>query len=106
MASQHNGREKENWEMTNMCKLHKSEQSLPKGLFPLTSERSIGGCDSMPSLDELFGRLPRLPLDALSSGQLGKDCIPYAHWELPLQSNALWIEKRRVHLQKNDDQNV
>ena len=54
MASQHSGREKENWEMTN--------------IFPLASERSIDGCNGMPSLDELFGRLPRLPLDALSSG--------------------------------------
>ena len=36
----------------------------------------------------------------------GKDCFPCAYWELPLQSNALLIEKHEVHLSKNNDQNV
>ena len=36
------------------------EQSLSKGPFPHSSDRSIGGCNSWTSSDEFLGRLPRV----------------------------------------------
>ena len=89
-----------------MCGLHRSKQNLPKKLFPYASDRSAYGCHCGISLNELFGRFSRLPPDIFGFGRPRKDsfCDPY--WELPLQGNALWLEKCRGYLPKDDDQDV
>ena len=53
-----------------------------------------------------FGRLLGLLVDTISSRQSGKDYFSYTHWELLLQSNALWIEKCKIYLPKDDGQDV
>ena len=35
-----------------------------------------------------------------------KNSFCHSHWKLPLQGDAFWFEKSRVHLPMNDDQNV
>ena len=68
--------------------------------------RSIDRRNCRPSSNELFGRLSRLSSNTVSFGRSGEDDISYAYWKLPLQSNALWVEKCRVYIPEDDDQDV
>ena len=72
MTSQYYSGEEEEWEVVNMCGLHKFEQGLSKGPFPHASDRSAGGCNYRPSSDELFGCLPRIPPNTTDSRWLVK----------------------------------
>ena len=68
--------------------------------------RPVGGRNSGPSLDEFPGCLSGLSSNTTGPGGLGEDSLYDAYWELPLQGNAIWPEERRVHLSKDDDENV
>ena len=50
--------------------------------------------------------LPGLSSDTFGLRQLGKNGFCYPYWELSLQSNAIRVEERRIHLSKNDDKDV
>ena len=106
MASQHRGSKKEKWEVASVCRFHKPEQSLFKGSFPRASDRLIGRCNRGPSSDKLPRCLLRIPSDTASLRRSGKDSFCHSHWKLPLQSDVLWVEKRRIYLSKDDDENV
>ena len=82
-------------------------KACPKNHFsPPASDRPIGRCNSRPSSDELPRCLLGIPPDTTRPGRLGKDSFYHSHWKLPLQSDALWIEKRRIYLSKDDDENT
>ena len=72
--------------------------------FTYTSNRSFGGCDGKSSSDEFFGCLLGIPPDTPSTRRLGKYNFCYSCWKLSLQSDALWLEKRRINLSTDDDQ--
>ena len=76
---------------------------MPEGLVPYASDRPASGRHHRPSSDELPGRLPRQPLDTAGLGGPRENSLRHAHWELPLQSNAIWPKERRFHLLKDDD---
>ena len=106
MASQHRGGKKEKWEVASVCRFHRLEQSLSKRSFPAVLDRPIGRCNSKPSSDELPRCLLEIPPDTINPRRSGKDNFYHSHWKLPLQSDALWVEKRRFYLSKDDDKNV
>ena len=106
MTDQHHGGKKEKWEMASVCRFHRFEQSLSKRSFPSASDRPIGRCNSRPSLDELPRCLLGIPPNTTSTGRSGKDSFCHSHWKLPLQSDALLVEKHMVYLSKDDDENV
>ena len=75
---------------------------MPKRPVPHASDKPAGGCNSGPSSDEFLRCLSGLSLNTTSLGGSGED----SYWELPLQGNAVRSEERRVHLSKDDDENV
>ena len=72
----------------------------------------------MPKIDQLVDATvghPRMSfLDAfqgyhqipLALDDQGKTTFCYSSWELPLQSDAIWLEECRFHLSENDDEDV
>ena len=79
---------------------------MPKRPVPHALDRLAGGCNSGPSLDEFLGRLSRLSSNTTSPGGSGEENLRDTYWELPLQGNVIRFEERRVHLSKDDDENV
>ena len=79
---------------------------MPKRPIPHALDRVAGGCNSRPSSDELLRCLSRLSLNTTSTGGSGEDSLRDTNWELPLQGDAVRSEERRVHLSKDDDENV
>ena len=79
---------------------------MPKRLVPYASDRLAGGCNSGPSSDEFPGCLLGLSSNTASLGGSGENNFCDAYWKLLLQGNAIWPEERRVHLSKDDDENV
>ena len=75
-------------------------KACPKDPFP------------MPRIDQLvdvtvgIGCLLRIPLDTTSTRRSGKDSFCYSCWKLSLQNDALWLEKCRINLSMDDDQNI
>ena len=106
MVGQHRGSQEEKWKMAGLRRLHGPKQSMPKRPVPHTLDRPAGGCNSRPPLDEFLGCLSRLSSSIASPRGLEEDNLCDAYWELPLQGNAIWPEERRVHLSKDDDENV
>ena len=106
MVGQHHGSQEEKWKVVSLCRLHGPKQSMPKEPVPHASDRPVGGRNSRPSSDEFPGYLSRLSLNTAGPGGSGEDSFCDAYWELSLQSNAVWLEKRRFHLSKDDDENV
>ena len=94
------------WEVVSVCRFHRPEQSLSKWSFPPALDRPISRCNHGPSSDKLPRCLPRILLDTASLRRSRKDNFCHSHWKLPLQSDALWVEKCRVYLSKDDDENV
>ena len=77
-------------------------KACPKDPFPLSwIDQLVDTTVGHPWI-----RLSGLSSDSASFGRSGKDCFSYTHLELSLQSNALWIEKCRVYLLEDDDQDV
>ena len=106
MVGQHHGSQGEKWKMAGLHRVHEPKQSMPKRLVPHALDRPTGGCNSRPSSDEFPGCLLGLSLNTASLGGSGEDSLCDAYWELPLQGNAVWPEERKVHLSKDDDENV
>ena len=79
---------------------------MPKRPVPHALDRLAGGCNDRPSSDELLRYLSRLSPNTISLGGPGEDKLRDTYWELPLQGNVVWSEKRRVHLLEDDDKNV
>ena len=80
-------------------------KACPKDPFPMPKIDQLGK-DCRPSLNEFLGCFPGLSSDIFGLGQSREDSICYSYWELPLQSNAIRIEERKIHLSENDDKNV
>ena len=106
MVGQHHGSQEEKWKMAGLCKLHGPKQSMPKGPVPHALDRPAGGCNGGPSSDEFPRCLSGLSSNTAGLGGSREDSFCNAYWELPLQGNVVWPEKRRVHLSKDDDENV
>ena len=79
---------------------------MPKRSVPHASNKPAGGCNSGPSSDEFLRCLSGLSLNTTSLGGSGEDSLCDAYWELPLQGNVVRPEERRVHLSKDDNENV
>ena len=79
---------------------------MSKKPIPHALDRLAGGCNSGPSSDKLLRCLSRLSSNTTSPGGLGEDSLRDIYWELPLQGNAIRSEECRVHLSKDDDENV
>ena len=79
---------------------------MPKRPVPHASDRPVGGRNGRTSLDEFPRCLSRLSSNIAGLGGSGEYSFCDAYWELPLQGNAVWLEERRVHLSKDDDENV
>ena len=92
--------------MVGLCRLHGPKQSMPKGLVPHASDRPTSGRNSGLSSDEFLGCLSGLSSNTASLGGLGEDSLCDTYWELPLQDNVVRPEELRVHLSKDDDENV
>ena len=80
-------------------------KACPKDPFPMPKIDQLGK-DCRPSLNEFLGCFPGLSSDIFGLGRSREDNICYSYWELPLQSNAIRIEERKIHLSENDDKNV
>ena len=106
MVGQHRGSQEEKWKVTSLCRLYGPKQSMPKGLVPHDSNRPAGGRNSGPSSDEFPRCLLGLSSNTAGPGGSGENSLCDAHWELSLQSNAVWPEERRFHLSKDDNENV
>ena len=106
MAGQHRGSQEEKWKVVGLCRLYGPKKSMPKGPVPHVSNKPAGGRNSGPSSDEFLGCLSGLSSNTAIPGGSGEDSLYDAYWELPLQSNVVWPEERRVHLSKDDDENV
>ena len=79
---------------------------MPKRPVPHASDRPAGRCNNKPSLDEFLGRLSRLSSNTTSPRGSGEDSLRDTYWELSLEGNVIRFEERRVHLSKDDDENV
>ena len=79
---------------------------MPKRPVPHALDIPADGCNSGPSSDEFLGCLSRLSSNTTSLGGSGEDSLRDSYWELPLQGNAVRSKERRVHLLKDDDENV
>ena len=78
-------------------------KDCPKDPFPmpridLLVDATIG--HPQMSLLDAFQGYHQIPL-ALDDQEKNNFC--HLHWELPLQSDAIWFEKCRVYLSKDDD---
>ena len=58
----------EKWKVAGMCRLHRSEQGLPKRSFPHALDRLAYGCHYRSYSDEFFGHFSRLPPDTFGFG--------------------------------------
>ena len=74
--------------MAHVCLFHGSEQGVPEGSFPISSNWSANGCDGCTSSDEFLGCFSGIPLDTSGTVWPGEDNLPNSHWELPLLGNA------------------
>ena len=106
MVGQHRDSQEEKWKMVGQSKLHGPKQSMPKRPIPHASDRPASGGNNGPSSDEFPRCLLGLSSNTTSPRGSGEDSLCDAYWELPLQGNAVWLEKRRVHLSKDDDEDV
>ena len=75
-----------------------SKDPFPMPRIDLLVDATIG--HPQMSLLDAFQGYHQIPL-ALDDQEKNNFC--HLHWELPLQSNALWFEKCRVYLSKDDD---
>ena len=48
------------WEMENMRGLHRPEQSMPKGQFPLAQDRLACGFNNCAQVTDVHGRILRI----------------------------------------------
>ena len=78
-------------------------KGLPKRSFSYTLNRPASRCHCRPSSDELLKWLSKVPSNTTGPRWLGKDNFCHSHWKLPLQSDAIWLEKCGIYLSKNDD---
>ena len=92
---------KKNWKMADMCGLHRSKQGLPKRSSPYASNRSTSGHHCRSSSDELFKLFSRIPPNTFSFRRSRENSFYYSYWELPLQSDALWVKECRGYLPKD-----
>ena len=106
MVGEYSGGKKEDWEMASLRKFHKLEQSVPKRLVPNASDRLVGRRNCRPPLNELLGCLLGLSSNTTGPGRSRKNNILDSCQKLPLQSDAIRFKECRVHLPKDDDQNV
>ena len=106
MAGQHRGSQEEKWKMAGLCGLHGPKQSMPKRPIPYSLDRLAGGCNNGPSSDELSRCLLELSSNTTNPGGLGENSLRDTYWELPLQGNVVRSEERRIHLPKDDNENV
>ena len=79
---------------------------MPKRPVPHASDRPTGRCNSRPSSDEFLRCLSGLSSNTTSPRGSGEDSFCDAYWELPLQGNAIRSKECRVHLLKDDEENV
>ena len=79
---------------------------MPKRLVPHASGRLASECNDGPSSDEFLRCLSRLSSNTTSLGGSRENNLRDTYWELPLQGNIIRSEERRVHLSKDDDENV
>ena len=78
---------------------------MPEGSIS-AQDKLAGRCYCRPSSDKFLGCLPRLSSDTFGLGRSREDGLCYSYWELPLQSNVIRVEERRIHLSENDDKDV
>ena len=86
--------------MASMCRFHRFEQSLPQGSFPNVSNRLVGECHCRPSLNKLFGCLPRVPSDTFSFEGSREDIFCHFYWKLPLQVMPFSLKNARSTYQR------
>ena len=79
---------------------------MPKRPIPHALDRLASGCNSGSSSDEFLRCLSGLSSNTTSPRGPREDNIYDAYWELPLQDNVVRPEELRVHLSKDDDENV
>ena len=81
-------------------------KACPKDPFPMPKIDQLGRRYCRSSSDKFLGCFPRLSSDTFSLGRSRKNRFCYSYWELSLQSNAIWLEERRIHLSEDDDEDV
>ena len=103
MDGQYCGCEEKERKMASVHRFHGFKQDLSERSLSHSLDWLAGRCYCRPSSDKLFRCLSRIPLNTASTRGPGKDNFCYSHWKLPLQGNALRLEKCRIHLSKDDD---
>ena len=94
------------WEMEDMHGLHGSEQGMPKGQLPPAKDRLVGGFHNKAQAPDFYGRILKVQLDKNGEGRSKENYIHHELKALPLQGDALRVEKCRSNLPEISEQNV